>query len=383
MEHQNVARSSESKVGEVKHRSPQPRPSLHVAAHPLNQLQQALGNRAFGRFLQNEFRTGQPDNQGVEGVDPQPEHVVRTPEPKLEHSVNRTSFRAVIARTAPPAPHVASSPKFSSSARVSRDLDAEEITETSDYIDPAAVTAAFTLPTSAIPNAAEGETVSVPDISMPESLQIVDTDAIASTITYTPSITQAGVVSPFGATSWSNFNITGATVTAVPASAGGAASFTVTFTLENPITFNVTSPKTSIASENDPALTNSNYPTAASDLTPNMSVQGGKPPRTQFWARDLTIVHERFHCDERSRLAAAGAVQAQAWLNAQTAANVAEVQALIAQVPGRVITASQAAVGTVDQKETRAYGNGAASYQARATAISTRGALGTAGGGYP
>jgi hypothetical protein len=53
----------------------------------------------------------------------------------------------------------------------------------------------------------------------------------------------------------------------------GPGTFTVSFTLENPITYNVTSPKTSIASENDPALTNANYPTASSDLTPNMSRQ--------------------------------------------------------------------------------------------------------------
>jgi hypothetical protein len=59
------------------------------------------------------------------------------------------------------------------------------------------------------------------------------------------------------------------------------------------------------------------------------------------------------------------------------------VATLIAQVPARVITASQAAVGTLDEKESRAYGDGAPSYQARADAIRTKGALGTAAGGYP
>jgi hypothetical protein len=212
---------------------------------------------------------------------------------------------------------------------------------------------------------------------MPKAMQVADADAIASAITFTPTVTQAGAVNPFGSTTWSNFNITGQTVTAA------AGTFNAAFTLENPITFNVDSPKPSIASETDAALTNANYPTAASDLTPNMSKQGGKPPRTQFWARDLTTKHEHFHAAERSRLNAAGAVQAQAWLNTQTAASVADVATLIAQVPARVITASQAAVGTLDEKESRAYGDGAPSYQARADAIRTKGALGTAAGGYP
>ena len=48
-----------------------------------------------------------------------------------------------------------------------------------------------------------------------------------------------------------------------------------------------------------------------------------------------------------------------------------------------MITASQAAVGTLDEKESRAYGDGAPSYQARADAIRTKGALGTGSGGYP
>src|SRR5947207_2829861 len=83
-------------------------------------------------------------------------------------------------------------------------------------------------------------------------------DPIQGTITYSHSIAQAGTVSPFGATKWNVFNITNQAVTAVNS------AFVATFTLENPITFNVTSPKTSIADENDAALTNANYTTAAS-----------------------------------------------------------------------------------------------------------------------
>ena len=293
---------------------------------------------------------------------------------KAVAGTSRISFHAVIPRRRDP------QHELSTSAMAPRDADAAEGAEEPNVVDPAQVTAAFTAPASDVPNAEAGETVTLPDMQMPEALQMVDNDAIASTITFSPTITQTGVVSPFGATTWSNFNITGTTVTPSP---GPPPSFTATFTLENPITFNVTSTNTDIASENDPALTNTNYPTAASDLTPNMSDLGGRPPRTQFWASDLTTRHERFHSDERSRLNRAGATQAQTWLNSQMAGSVADVQALIAQVPGKVITASQAAVGTVAQKESRAYGDGAPSYQARADAIRTKGAKGPTGGGYP
>jgi hypothetical protein len=327
-------------------------------------LQRTAGNAAVSRFLAQE-------RSRPEAVPAAP----ATTQSGVETS--NISFQAVIRRSDAQGPEAAGFHQVSSSASGRGDLDAEEGNEATGIVDPAAVTQAFTIPASAVPDAEVGQTVSLPDMHMPESLKVIDTDAVAGTITFSPSITQSGAVNPFGATTWSTFNVTGQTVTAA------AGTFTASFTLENPITFNVASPKTSIASEADPALTNANYPTAASDLTPNMARQGGKPPRTQFWATDLTVQHERFHSNERSGFNRAGAAQAQAWLSAQTAGSVADVAALIAQVPGRVITASQAAVGTLDEKESRAYGDGAASYKARADAITAKGARGTAAGGYP
>jgi hypothetical protein len=44
-----------------------------------------------------------------------------------------------------------------------------------------------------------------------------------------------------------------------------------------------------------------------------------------------------------------------------------------------VIASSRAAAGTVDEKETRAYGDGAPAYKARADAIKTKGDA----NGYP
>jgi hypothetical protein len=334
-------------------------------------LQRTAGNAAVSRLLARELDRREEDPAKA------PASVAAPATPKSDVETSKISFEAVIGRRDAPGPKRARGRQASPSTSARGDLDAEEETQGTGEVDPAAVTNAFTLPASAIPDAEVGETVALPDVQMPQSLEVVDRDPIAGTITFSPTITQSGAVDPFGATTWSRFNITGSSVTA------SAGSFIARFTLENPITFNVASTKISIASENDAALTNANFATAASDLTPNMSRQGGKPPRTQFWAEDLTIRHERFHSNERSRLNRAGAVQAETWLSAQTAGSVADVQGLIAQVPGRVITASQAAVGTLDEKESRAYGDGAPSYQARADAIRTKGALGSAGGGYP
>jgi hypothetical protein len=211
---------------------------------------------------------------------------------------------------------------------------------------------------------------------MPESFAVADHDAVKGAITYSPSITQSGTVEPFGSTKWNRFHVKDITVRA------SAGAFEASFTLENPITFNVSSPKTSIDSVDDPQLTNDNFSNAAADLTPNMNVQGGKPPRRHFWARDLTIRHERFHSVERKRFHTDATTQAQQWLSSQTASSVDDVRQLIAKVPGRVIQASTTAAGTVDEKESRAYGDGAPSYKERADGITARGAKG-ANGGYP
>lgn len=309
-------------------------------------LQRAAGNAAVGRLLAPDRGSGE---------------LAETSTIEIQAEIGRSDR--------PQRPAVPSAP-------ANADRDGEEEAGAHEEADPAAVTEAFTLPASQIPDAPDDGTVPLPDVQMPDALQVEDHDKVGATLTYSPTVTQAGTVKPFGSTKWSKFSITGTTVTAKKK------KFTAKFTLENPITFNVASPKTSIASADDAALTNANYKTAASDLTPNMSVQGGKPPRTKFWARDLTTRHEHFHAKERSKFGKAGAAQAQAWLNQQTAASVTDVQALIAQVPARVIASSQAAAGTVDQKESRAYGDGASKYKARAKAIKKKGDKG-AKGGYP
>ena len=55
----------------------------------------------------------------------------------------------------------------------------------------------------------DGAKVALPDLVTPEQLAVPDTDSVAGTITYSPTINQSGTVDPFGATTWANFNITG------------------------------------------------------------------------------------------------------------------------------------------------------------------------------
>jgi len=330
-------------------------------SHQLQRLQQLAGNAAVTRLLERPARQGGEESATVADAT----------EFTVEALIPSHAREPGVWPAAPPGRQTV--PQLS-------DRDPEEDEGGGGDVDPRVVEENFMASIVPVPEPESGGTVALPDMSLPVSSDGADRDAVVGAITYASTVTQAGVVQPFGSTTWHNFAITGATVTPTPTN---PRMFAVRFTLNNPITFNVTSPKVSIASASDPAITAANHPDVATDLTPRMTVQGGKPLRRNFWARDLTVIHEQFHCAERQRFAAAGTVQAQAWLNAQTAGSVADVQALIARVPARVVAASTAAVGTVDAKETRAYAAGAPAYQARADAIRAKGALAPGAGGYP
>ncbi|UZN03746.1 hypothetical protein [Cellulomonas sp. S1-8] len=238
----------------------------------------------------------------------------------------------------------------------------------------AALLAQVVVPTEVEP----GQTVRLPDMVVPGDLLAPEQDTIGAAITYAPTLAQSGAVSPFGSTRWSTFSITGTTVTPSPG------AYSVSFTLVNPITYNVASGgKTDIPSETSAAITHANFATVASDLTPNMGDLGGRPPRTQFWAEDLTLRHENFHARERQGFATTGAQVAQAWLSSQTATSIVDIVRLVAQVPGRVIASSQAAAGDLQTKESRAYGDGLAAYRGRADAVRARGASGSYPGAPP
>ena len=219
---------------------------------------------------------------------------------------------------------------------------------------------------------AEGTTVRVPDIEIPVLATVGKSDAVKGAFTYTGSIARGGAApTGFGVTRSFSSKLTGVTITHT------ATTFDVAATLEHPITYQVrtgTGPRnqTDIASPTDPDITKTNYPKVHTDLTPDMSDLNGRPPRTKFWAEDLTLKHEIVHADDDKANGPGAMATVKAWLDTQTAADQAGVQTHLGKIPGRFATALLAALSTEDG-EKHAYGDGAASYKARADKIKEKG----------
>ncbi|HMG73694.1 MAG TPA: hypothetical protein VK582_09345 [Pyrinomonadaceae bacterium] len=253
--------------------------------------------------------------------------------------------------------------------------DATPGNEQTTEIDMASTLAQTVVPDAgSIREPEDGETVQLPDIVMPATAVIEQTDPIASALTYNSSITQSGAKpSPFGATLPYTHALSGISVTLT------AGTYQVAATVDNPITFQVDGgTRPDISSDTDADITKTNYPTVVSDLTPNLTDLKGRPPRNSFWAEDLTIKHENFHATEDVKYGGSGTTLAQNWLNTQTAGSVAAVNALLGQVPAKVAATVSAAMAYPGREE-RAYDDGAPSYQARADAIKKKGDA----AGYP
>lgn len=222
---------------------------------------------------------------------------------------------------------------------------------------------------------AVGTPITVPDIEIPALAQIEKTDAVNGAFTYSGTIARGGAApSGFGVTRSFSSRLTGVTITP------NAGTFDVSATFEHPITYQVrsgTGPsgQVDIASDSDPDITAANYATVAADLTPNMSDLNGRPPRTQFWAEDLTLRHELVHANDDLANGPGAMATVTTWLNGQTATDAAGVQTLLNALPGRFATALLAALSTEDG-ERHAYGDGAPAYRARADAISAKGGRG-------
>jgi hypothetical protein len=267
-----------------------------------------------------------------------------------------------------------SAPSASSAARSERWYDAMPGSDKTAPLDVAALLAQTISSSATVAEPGEGQTVRLPDIRLGSGAS--ETDAIASTLTYSPTITQAAgePAGSFGETSPYDFSMSGITVTP----SGG--TYTVAATVDNPITYQVrttTGPdgQIDIDSDTDADIDSGNYTTVVSDLTPDITDLKGRPPRTKFFAKDLTVRHERFHCTDGETHAQSGVNLAQAWLDSQAAGSVGAVNTLLAQVPARVIATRQAAM-TYPGREERAYADGVAEYRTRATAIKTKGDAG-------
>jgi len=227
------------------------------------------------------------------------------------------------------------------------------------------------------PAAGAGETHAVPDIGVLEFE--TDGDTVGGSIAFTGAAGRGGTVDAgdFGTTSTTYPALTNVKITK------GTGAFTVSADFAMKVEWQVlsgTGPRgqVNIASDSDPALTKTNYTTAASDLTPNMSNTGGKPPRTKFWAQDLTEIHEKFHADERIKYGKLGVTEAVKWLTTQTASDEAGVRSLLGQARDKIIAYVRSKMVNPG-KEERAYADGAPKYKARADAIKKKGDA----GGYP
>lgn len=202
----------------------------------------------------------------------------------------------------------------------------------------------------------------------------VDADKVASQLGYTTSASQE----QGDPTDKTEFGFTwGYHIKTAP---GGkihydkpSSTWQVSATYDNPVKFRVytsAGPRNQVNIEgpDDPQIKKGNFPQVATDLTPGSD---GRPPRNQFWSRDLTIAHEQFHVVDGQNICRQAVAGEQAQLDQQQAASMDEVQALLKPIPGRIITTREA--GMKAGGEDRAYAAGKAAYQSRADAIRANG----------
>jgi hypothetical protein len=254
---------------------------------------------------------------------------------------------------------------------VSPDDTAATQTVTATIPKPAGAEGAQPAPGAQPAQGAEsGKTTSMGDLTGEPIVSSLDT--IAPTLTFSGSISQGGAVSAGDAgTTNSTPSLKDIRIT----QASGAFTVTATFSLVTLWdTRKTTGPagQVDIPDENAAALTTANYATAASDLTPNMSDLGGRPPRTKFWAQDLTGRHEKVHADDHQRTGKEGLAEAIKWLKTQTASTEADARTLLNTARDKIV-AYIVAHGAGNTGEIHAYSDGAASYKARADKIKAKG----------
>ena len=222
---------------------------------------------------------------------------------------------------------------------------------------------------------AEGRTVhfsSLPPIDAPAQW-----DAIATILSYSPDIGTTpppAVLTEFGKTN-SRIEVNQSSATQ------NNATFNVELVVDNVIRYWVAGGnRTDIASDNDADITQANYPTVVSDMTPaaapvntgGLALLKNQPPRTRFWAEDLTIKHEEFHAADDEKFGREGALEGRDWLNRQTAGSFNDVEVLLGRV-SQMVAARILAAMAPPAVEQRAYDDGAADYAARARAIKVKG----------
>jgi len=206
-------------------------------------------------------------------------------------------------------------------------------------------------------------------------------DSVSATFAYAATTTRGGVTlgaSEFGQTTGSLKHFSNVAITP------GAGKFSVTADLKQTVNWDTRATvgpnnQVDLTGENDADLTNANYATAASDLTPDVSDLKGRPPRTKFWAKDLTEQHEKYHVKDFVDIGKSSATDAETWLATQNAAKKEDVPPLLDTAWSDKIFKPWDKFTDPPAVEERAYDDGVASYKARADAIKAKGDK----GGYP
>jgi hypothetical protein len=222
-----------------------------------------------------------------------------------------------------------------------------------------------------------GKPVAFPGTIAPSFVLPPQSDRVASTLTYKSQISGDGPAPDPG-----DFGTTRPFFTMTDRYALlDKGVYTVTATVTADVKFGVTSGnRKNIASDSDANITQTNYPDVVRDLTPSptavhrpgLDLFAGQPPRTHFWAEDLTIVHERVHADEDVMFGGQGVVIAQNFLNAQTANSYDDVGRLFQPALNQVVAKVDKEMAFPGREE-RAYSRGAAAYRDRAQAIKRKG----------
>lgn len=225
------------------------------------------------------------------------------------------------------------------------------------------------------------EPIFVSNIEPTTEILTSSSDSINSTLTHLATVASGRVPDP------GNFGTTGASVRISNVLiTSGSGVYTVTGNFVHTITYGVlsgTGPnnQVDIQNENDNDIKACNYQLVSSDLTPNMASDNGRPPRTKYWAEDLTIRHERFHAVDQRQLSWGPQVNTamQNWLNGQTSSSASNIRnTLLPQAINEGIRVYNAFVA-LPSTEGDTYGDGAPLYRARANTIKTKGDAGDYG----
>jgi hypothetical protein len=244
---------------------------------------------------------------------------------------------------------------------------------------PAVAGSGATAPPSAESEEQEKEEeFTLPEIKMEGAEEFSLCDKVSPWLGYSGTVKTGAVpgADEFGVTWPGNMTLKGIKVRKIPM----MARFFVSATLEQELKWGVrsgTGPtgEVNIGSILSSNLTQANHQQAASDLTPDATDLNGRPPRTQFWAQDITETHEKYHADDCVSRGPAAVDVASNWLGTQQAADEPAVQTLLAEVPDRAFTAIMAAMA-FPAREERAYGDGSGAYSRRVAGINALGKIG-------